>query len=88
MCCVFPSSQRPGVFQPTLTAFRPPPLQRPVGVLLHAVPERLLPTDGAPDGRLELWCDQVGLSPSFMREIATKAGYLNPSDTDEGGVHA
>ena len=40
------------------------------------------------DGRLELWCDQVGLSPNFMREIATKAGYLNPSDTDEGGVHA
>ena len=40
------------------------------------------------DGRLELWCDQVGLSPDFMREIATKAGYLNSADTDEGGVHA
>ena len=40
------------------------------------------------DGRLELWCDQVGLSADFMREIATKAGYLNPADTDDGGVHA
>ena len=40
------------------------------------------------DGCLELWCDQVGLSPDFMREIATKAGYLNPADTDDGGVHA
>jgi hypothetical protein len=40
------------------------------------------------DGRLELWCDQVGLSPEFMREIATKAGYLNPADTAEGGGHA
>ena len=40
------------------------------------------------DGRLELWCDQVGLSPDFMREIAIKAGYLNPADTAEGGGHA
>ena len=40
------------------------------------------------DGRLELLCDQVGLSPDFMREIATKAGYLNLADTDDGGVHA
>ncbi len=40
------------------------------------------------DGRLELWCDQVGLSPEFMREIATKAGYLNPADASEGGGHA
>ena len=40
------------------------------------------------DGRLELWCDLVDLSPEFMREIATKAGYLNPADTDDGGVHA
>ena len=40
------------------------------------------------DGRLELWCDQVSLSADFMREIASKAGYLNPADTDDGGVHA
>ena len=40
------------------------------------------------DGRLELWCDLVDLSPEFMREIAIKAGYLNPADTDEGGAHA
>jgi len=40
------------------------------------------------DGRLELWCDQVGLSPDFMREIAIKAGYLNPADTAEGDGHA
>lgn len=40
------------------------------------------------DGHLDLWCDLVGLSPDFMREIATKAGYLNPADTDKGGVHA
>lgn len=40
------------------------------------------------DGRLELWCDQVGLSPDFMREIAIKAGYLNPADASEGGGHA
>ena len=40
------------------------------------------------DGRLDLWCDQVGLSPNFMREIAIKAGYLNPADTAEGDGHA
>ena len=40
------------------------------------------------DGRLELWCDLVDLPPEFMREIAIKAGYLNPADTDEGGAHA
>jgi hypothetical protein len=40
------------------------------------------------DGRLELWCDQVGLSPEFMREIAIKAGYLNTADTAEGDGHA
>ncbi len=40
------------------------------------------------DGRLELWCDQVGLSSDFMREIAIKAGYLNPADASEGGGHA
>jgi hypothetical protein len=40
------------------------------------------------DGRLELWSDQVGLSSDFMREIATKAGYLSQEDTDEGGGHA
>ena len=40
------------------------------------------------DGRLDLWCDQVGLSPNFMREIAIKAGYRNPADASEGGGHA
>ena len=40
------------------------------------------------DGRLELWCDLVDLSPEFMREIAIKAGYLNPADVAEGGDHA
>ena len=40
------------------------------------------------DGRLKLWCDQVGLSPNFMREIAIKAGYRNPADASEGGGHA
>lgn len=40
------------------------------------------------DGRLELWCDQVGLSPDFMREIAIKASYLDQADTAEGGGHA
>lgn len=40
------------------------------------------------DGRLELWCDLVDLSPEFMREIAIKAGYLNLADVAEGGDHA
>jgi len=43
------------------------------------------------DGRLEAWCDLVGLNAWFLREIAVKAGYL-PADlaklTRKGGGHA
>ena len=28
------------------------------------------------DGRLEAWCEPIGLNPDFLRELAQKAGYL------------
>ncbi len=38
------------------------------------------------DGRLEGWCDLIGLNPEFVREVALKTGYL-PTDP-KGGAHA
>ena len=43
------------------------------------------------DGHLDVWCDRVGLSPDFMREIALKTGYLpahSTPNTKAGGGHA
>ncbi len=38
------------------------------------------------DGRLNYWCDLLGLNPEFVREIALKTGYL-PAEP-KGGKHA
>ena len=38
------------------------------------------------DGRLDDWCELVGLNPAFVREIAYKTGYL-PSGK-QGDAHA
>lgn len=38
------------------------------------------------DGRLDDWCDLVGLNPAFVREVAYKTGYL-PSGM-KGDAHA
>lgn len=38
------------------------------------------------DGRLEGWCDLLGLNPQFVREVALKTGYL-PAET-KGDKHA
>jgi hypothetical protein len=40
------------------------------------------------DGRLELWCEQVGLSPEFLQEIAVKTGYLPADAATKEGRHA
>ena len=67
MCRVRPPSQRPGVFQPALAALRPSSLQRSLGVLLHAVSERVLQAHGAP----------AVIDPSDM-EIAAMRSALGP----------
>ena len=38
------------------------------------------------DGRLEGWCELIGLNPEFVREIALKTGYLPAAP--KGGRHA
>jgi hypothetical protein len=38
------------------------------------------------DGRLEAWCELIGLNPEFVREVALKTGYLPAAQ--KGGAHA
>ena len=40
------------------------------------------------DGRLEVWCERVGLLPEFLREIAVKTGYLTADEATKEGRHA
>lgn len=35
------------------------------------------------DGRLNAWCDVLGLNPDFVREIALKTGYLPLNSKEE-----